>query len=175
MREEVDRSQTCQAYAQLQAKKDKSCMRPMSDLVESHCVVINQWHLIFICLQAFKKGKPSDWIISFKTVNMHPKNRFKFPGWIIKISSVLQTTDAAFKTELECATTLYTMPAFWKSWTPDLRQEVFYVINKIVSGSLPDKYVFGCKRYLMELTKFILLDKMNELCVAYMASKRNPT
>ena len=157
MKEEVDTSQTCQAYDQLQAKKDKSCIRPLADLVESHCGVINQWHIIFICLQAFKKGKPIDWIVSFKTFNMHPKQQVKFSGWLINTSSVLQTTDAAFKKELECATNLYTMPEFWKSWTPDLRQEVLYAINQIVAGCLPDKYLFGCELHLMELTKFVSL------------------
>ena len=156
----------CQAYDQLQAKKDKSCMRTLVDLLESHCGVINQWHIIVIFLQTFKKGKPIDWIVSFKTVNMHPKPRVKFPGWLLKTSSVLQTTDAAFKTELECATILYTIPAFWKSWTPDLRQEVVYEMNKIIPGCLPEKYVFGCKRHLMELTKIVPLDKMNQVCVA---------
>ena len=124
----------CQAYDQLQAMKDNSCIRPLADLVESHCGVINQWHIIVICLQTFKKGKPIDWIVSFKTVNMHPKQRVKFSGWLINTSSVLQTTDAAFKTELECATNLYTMPAFWKSWTPDLRQEVFMQSIKLLPG-----------------------------------------
>ena len=50
MKEEADTSQTCQVYDQLQAKKEKSCMRPLVDLVASHCRVINQWQLIVICL-----------------------------------------------------------------------------------------------------------------------------
>ena len=48
-------------------------------------------------------------------------------------------------------------------------------MNKIIPGCLPDKYVFGCKRYLMELTKFVPLDKMNQVCVAQMESKRKPS
>ena len=51
----------------------------------------------------------------------------------------------------------------------------FYAINQLVDGCLPDKYVFGCKRHLMELTKFVPLDKMKQLFVAYMASKRGPS
>ena len=48
-------------------------------------------------------------------------------------------------------------------------------MNKIIPGCLPDKYVFGCKRHLMELTKFVPLDKMNQVCVAQMESKRKPS
>ena len=105
---------------------------------------------------------------------MHPKHRIKFSGWLIKIRSVLQTTDAAFKTELECATNFDTIPSFWIACTPYLRQEFVYVINQLVAGCLPDEYVFGCKRHLMELTKFVPLDKMKQLRVAYMSSKRDP-
>ena len=42
VKEEADTSQTFQAYDQLQANKYKSCMRPMVDLVTSHCGSINQ-------------------------------------------------------------------------------------------------------------------------------------
>ena len=133
----------CQAYDQLQAKKDKSCMRTLVDLLESHCGVINQWQIIVILLQALKKVNPSDWIVSFKTVNMHPKHRVKFSDWLIKYSSVLKTTDAAFKPELDCATIFGVMPALWNSWTPDIRQEVVYAINQIVSWCLTDEYLFG--------------------------------
>ena len=145
------------------------------DLVASHCGVINQWHIIFICLQALKKRKPSDWIVSFKTVNMHPKQRVKFSDWLIKISFVLQTTDAAFKTKLYCATIFDAMTAFWKACMPDLIQEVVYAINQLFAGCLPDEYVFGCKHHLMELTKFVPIDKMKQLRVVCMASKREPS
>ena len=67
------------------------------------------------------------------------------------------------------------MPELLKAWTPDLRPEVVYAINQIVVGCLPDKYVFGCKHHLMKLTNFIPLDKMKQLRVAYMASKRDPS
>ena len=113
-------------------------MHPLVDLVVSHCGVINKWQLIVIFLQALKKVNPRDWIVSFYTVNMHPKHRVKFFYWLIKISSVLQTTDAAFKTELDCVAIFDTIPAFWKSCTPDLRQEIFYAINKLVYRCLPD-------------------------------------
>ena len=145
VKEEADTSQTCQEYDRLKAKKDKSHMRPLVDIVASNCGFINQWQLIAICLQALKKGKPSDWIVSFKTVNMHPKHRFKFSDGIIKTSYVLQNTDAYFKTELECVTIFDAIPEFWKAWTPDLRKEVVYSINKLVAGCLPNKYVFSCK------------------------------
>ena len=105
---------------------------------------------------------------------MHPKHQVKFSNWLIKISSILRTTDAAFKTELECATIFYAISEFWKTWTPDLRQEFVYAINQLVAGCLPNEYVFGCKRHLMELTNFFPLDKMKRLRVAYMASKRYP-
>ena len=65
------------------------------------------------------------------------------------------------------------MPELWISWTPDLREEVVYAINQLVSGCIPDEYVFGCQRHLMELTNFVPLDKMKQLCVEYMASKRD--
>ena len=149
-------------------------MRPLVDLVASHCVVINQWQLIVFLLRALKKGKPRNYIVSFNTVNMHPKHRVKFSDWLIKISSVLQTTDASFKIELECATIFDAMPEFWKACTSDLRQDVFYAINKLVSGCLTDEYVFGCKLHLMELTKSVPLDRMKELRVAFVASKRDP-
>ena len=42
VKEEADTSQTCQSYDQLQAKKEKSCMRPLVDLLASHCGIINQ-------------------------------------------------------------------------------------------------------------------------------------
>ena len=100
-KEDADTSQTCQAYEPLQAKKQKIRMRSMVDLVASHCGVINQWQLILIFLQALNKGKPIYWIFSLKTFNMHPKHRVKFSDWLIKISCVLQTINAAFKTELE--------------------------------------------------------------------------
>ena len=58
VKEEADTSQTCQAYDQLQANIDKSRMRPLVDLVASHCGIINQRQLIVILLQALKKGKP---------------------------------------------------------------------------------------------------------------------
>ena len=48
VKEEADTSQTCQEYDQLQAKKDKRCMRSLVDLVASHCGVINQWQIIVI-------------------------------------------------------------------------------------------------------------------------------
>ena len=70
---------------------------------------------------------------------MHSKNRVKFPGWIIKIISVLQTNNAAFKVDLECATIFDTMPYSWKSWTTDTRQEVVYEINQLVSRCFPDE------------------------------------
>ena len=113
--------------------------------------------------------------MSFKTINIHPKHRVKFSNWLIRTSSVLQTTDAAFNAELECATIFYAIPEFWKTWTPDLRQEVVYATNRLFAGCLPDEYVFGFKRHLMELTKFVRLDKMKQLHVAYMASKRDPS
>ena len=103
VKEEVDTSQTCQSYDQLQAKENKSRMCPLVDIVASKSGVINQWQLIILFLQASKKGKPSDWIVSFKIFNMHPKHRVKFSDWLIKISSVLQNSDAAFRAELECA------------------------------------------------------------------------
>ena len=62
VKEDADTSQTCQEYDQLQAKKEKNCMRPMFDLVASHCGAINQWKLIVICFQALKKVKSSNWI-----------------------------------------------------------------------------------------------------------------
>ena len=73
MKEEADTSQTCQVYDQLQAKKEKSCMRPLVDLVASHCRVINQWQLIVICLQAPKKKKPKDWIFVIQDNQHTPK------------------------------------------------------------------------------------------------------
>ena len=106
VKEEADTSQTFQAYDQLQANKYKSRMRPMVDLVTSHCGSINQQQLIVICVQSLKKVNPINWIMAFNTVNMHPKHRVKFSDWLIKISSVLQTTNAAFKTKLQCATIL---------------------------------------------------------------------
>ena len=42
LKEEADTSQTFQAYDQLQAKKDKSRMHTLVDLVASHCGIINQ-------------------------------------------------------------------------------------------------------------------------------------
>ena len=74
-----------------------------------------------------------------------------------------------------CAFISDAMPEFWKAWKLDLRQEVVYAINKLVAGCLPDEYVFGCNFHLMKLTKFIPLDKMKPLSVAYMASKRDPS
>ena len=35
--------------------------------------------------------------------------------------------------------------------------------------------MFGLKRHLVELKKFVLLDKMKQLRVAYMASNRDPS
>ena len=50
VKEEADKSKTFQEYDQLQANKDKSRMRPLVDLVASHCGVIDQCHIIVICL-----------------------------------------------------------------------------------------------------------------------------
>ena len=89
MKEEADTSQTFQAYDQLQENKDKSRMHPLVDLVASHFVFINKWQLIFICLQELKKLNPINWIVTFKTVNLHPIHQVKFSDCLIKSSSVL--------------------------------------------------------------------------------------
>ena len=74
---------------------------------------------------------------------------------------------------MECTTIFDAIPVFCKSWTPDLIQEVVYAINQLVYRCLPDDYVFDCKHHLMELTKFVPLDKMKQLRVAYMAFNRD--
>jgi homoserine kinase len=83
--------------------------------VAKYAEVINQFQLIAIMVQALKEGRPEDWINSFISINMHPKQRLPFDAWLRKIASCPQTSDAAFKTELGYMTIFDAMPNFWKA------------------------------------------------------------
>ena len=54
-------------------------MRSMLDAVRTNMKgVLNQYHLISICLAELQTLKGDDWISSFRKVNMHPDHKVSF-------------------------------------------------------------------------------------------------
>ena len=51
VKEEADTSQTCQAYDQLQAKTEKSCMRPLVDTIDNGTLLHNNSRTLQLCLK----------------------------------------------------------------------------------------------------------------------------
>ena len=67
------------------------------------------------------------------------------------------------------------IPEFWKAWTPDVRKRMFIPSINLLPGAFLTSMFLVAKCHLMELTKFVPLDKMNQVRVAYWASKRDPS
>jgi hypothetical protein len=171
VQEDGDTSQTNQPYDQYKAKADKRSIKDLQDMMRVHSKeAFNQYSLIMICIQAFKKAQPKSLIDSFKKVNMHPEFRVSAMDWIKRIDDQIQTGERFFKGR----SSLYdAMPQMWRNMDIDMRHQLMTLIDGFYANATATKSPW-CPDNIWQLVEFVPLDKVERLRACYLTAKRDP-